>query len=156
MWAVVLVVCVCVGGVDDDILTPTGYSPPQHSSRHGPQRTQHTASTAATPRYPQGRRQNPCRVLFSVGVCFCEVCLDDRRQQISTTLTRFLDSWRSCRSCRPKRGRNLVSVVLICCPLWYRPATTLAQCDLVILLQSSWLQLQVGDSLRGWAYVSNY
>ena len=30
--------------------------PPQHSSRHGPQRTQHTASTAATPRYPQSLR----------------------------------------------------------------------------------------------------
>jgi len=38
-------------------------------------------------------------------------------QQISTTLIRFLDSWRSCRSCTPKMGRNLVSVVLICCPL---------------------------------------
>jgi len=45
---------------DDDMLTPTGY-PPQHSNRHGPQRTQHTASTAATPRSPQGRRQYPCR-----------------------------------------------------------------------------------------------
>jgi len=40
------------------MLSPTGY-PPTHSSRHGPQRTQHTASTAATPRYPQGRRQTP-------------------------------------------------------------------------------------------------
>jgi len=46
---------------DNDMLTPTGYPPLQHSSRHGPQRTQHTASTAATPRYPQGRRQYPCR-----------------------------------------------------------------------------------------------
>jgi len=43
------------------MLTPAGYPPPQHSSRHGPQRTQHTASTAATPRYPKGRRQYPCR-----------------------------------------------------------------------------------------------
>jgi len=46
--------------VDDGMLTLTGYPPPpQHSSRHGPQHTQHTASTAATPRYPQGRRQTP-------------------------------------------------------------------------------------------------
>ena len=48
-----------VGLGDDDMLTPTGY-PPQYSSRHGPQRTQHTASTATTPRYPQGRRQITC------------------------------------------------------------------------------------------------
>jgi len=41
------------------MLTPTGCPPPQHSSRHGPQHTQHTASTAATPHYPQGRRQTP-------------------------------------------------------------------------------------------------
>ena len=41
---------------ENDMLTPTG-----HRSRYGPQRTQLTASTAATPRYPQGRRQNPCR-----------------------------------------------------------------------------------------------
>jgi len=40
-------------------LPPQGTPPPKHSSRHGPQRTQHTASTAATPRYPQGRRQIP-------------------------------------------------------------------------------------------------
>ena len=39
-------------------LPPQG-APPQYSSRHGPQRTQHTISTAATPRYPQGRRQTP-------------------------------------------------------------------------------------------------
>ena len=39
-------------------LPPQG-TPPTHSSRHGPQRTQHTASTAATPRHPQGRRQTP-------------------------------------------------------------------------------------------------
>jgi len=39
-------------------LLPQG-TPPQHSSRYGPQHTQHTASTAATPRYPQGRRQSP-------------------------------------------------------------------------------------------------
>jgi len=46
--------------VDDDMLSPTGYpSPHTHSSRHGPQPTQHTASTAATPRYPQGRTQTP-------------------------------------------------------------------------------------------------
>jgi len=50
---------VCAAAVDDDMLTPTGYPPPQHSSRHGTQHTQHTASTAATPRYPQGRRQTP-------------------------------------------------------------------------------------------------
>jgi len=38
-------------------LPPQGTPPlPQHSSRHGPLHTQHTASTAATPRYPQGRR----------------------------------------------------------------------------------------------------
>jgi len=42
-------------------LPPQGTPPPTHSSRHGPQRTQHTTNTAATPRYPQGRRQNPCR-----------------------------------------------------------------------------------------------
>jgi len=30
---------------DDDMLSPTGYPPPQHSSRHGPQHTKHTAST---------------------------------------------------------------------------------------------------------------
>ena len=30
---------------DDEMLTPTGYPPSQHSSRHGPQHTQHTAST---------------------------------------------------------------------------------------------------------------
>ena len=36
------------------MLTPTG-----HRSRYGPQRTQLTASTAATPRYPQGRRETP-------------------------------------------------------------------------------------------------
>ena len=45
---------------DDDMLTPQS-TPPQYSSRHGPQRTQHTASAAATARYPQGRRQYPCR-----------------------------------------------------------------------------------------------
>jgi len=39
---------------DDYMLTPTGYPPPQHSGRRGPQRTQHTTSTAATPRYPPG------------------------------------------------------------------------------------------------------
>jgi len=39
-------------------LPPQG-TPPPHSSRYGPQHTQHTASTAATPHYPQGRRQNP-------------------------------------------------------------------------------------------------
>jgi len=43
-------------------LPPRGTSPP-HSSRHGPQHTQHTASTAATPRYPQGRRQTPADAL---------------------------------------------------------------------------------------------
>jgi len=52
-------------GLDSEVimicLPPQGTPPPQHSSRHGPQRTQHTASTAATPRYPQGRRQYPCR-----------------------------------------------------------------------------------------------
>ena len=37
-------------------LPPQG-TPPPHSSRYGPQHTQHTASTAATPHYPQGRRQ---------------------------------------------------------------------------------------------------
>jgi len=54
---------------DDDMLPPPGYPPPQHSSRHGPQRTQHTASTAATPRYPQGRRQTkprPVRASFPI------------------------------------------------------------------------------------------
>jgi len=45
---------------DNDMLTPTVYPPPPpHSSRHGPQHTQHTASTAATPWCPQGRRQTP-------------------------------------------------------------------------------------------------
>ena len=39
-------------------LPPQG-TPPTHSSRYGPQHTQHTASTAATPHYPQGRRQTP-------------------------------------------------------------------------------------------------
>ena len=47
---------------DDDMLTPTGYPPPKHSSRHGPQHTQHTVSTAATPRCSQGRRQTPADV----------------------------------------------------------------------------------------------
>ena len=42
-------------------LPPQGTPPPQHSSRHGQQHTQHTASTAATSRYPQGRRQYHCR-----------------------------------------------------------------------------------------------
>ena len=50
--------CMCVCVERDDMLIPTGY-PSQHSSRHGPQRTQHAASTAAAPRYPQGRRQTP-------------------------------------------------------------------------------------------------
>ena len=49
---------------DDDMLTPTGYPPPPHSSRHGPQHTQHTASTAATPCYPQGGRQTPADASF--------------------------------------------------------------------------------------------
>ena len=40
-------------------LPPQGTPPPQHSSRHGPQHTQHTVSTAATPRYPRGRRRPP-------------------------------------------------------------------------------------------------
>jgi len=40
-------------------LPPQG-TPPPHSSRHDPQRTQHTASTAATPPYPQGKRETPC------------------------------------------------------------------------------------------------
>ena len=39
-------------------LPPQG-TPPPHSSRYGPQHTQHTASTAATPHYPQDRRQTP-------------------------------------------------------------------------------------------------
>jgi len=34
-------------------LPPHG-TPTQHSNRHGPQRTQHTARTTVTPRYPQG------------------------------------------------------------------------------------------------------
>jgi len=38
---------------------PQGTPTPQHSSRRGSQRTQHAARTAATPRYPQGRRQAP-------------------------------------------------------------------------------------------------
>jgi len=42
---------------DDAMLTPTGTPPPRHSSRHGPQHTQHTAITAATPTYPKGKRQ---------------------------------------------------------------------------------------------------
>jgi len=38
-------------------LPPQG-TPPPHSSRYGPQHTQHTASIAATPHYPQqGRKQ---------------------------------------------------------------------------------------------------
>jgi len=41
----------------DNIFTPPPPPPPQHRSRHGPQDTHHKASTAATPRYPQGRRQ---------------------------------------------------------------------------------------------------
>jgi len=48
MHAWVLMIC----------LPPQG-TPPPHSSRYGPQHTQHTASTAATPHYPQGRRQTP-------------------------------------------------------------------------------------------------
>jgi len=40
-------------------LPPQSTPPHTHSSRHGPQHTQHTASTAATPHYPQGRRQTP-------------------------------------------------------------------------------------------------
>jgi len=55
----ILRVCAPSCSSADNMLTPEGYPPPQHSSRHGPQRTQHTASTAATPRYPQGRRQAP-------------------------------------------------------------------------------------------------
>jgi len=39
-------------------LPPQG-TPSPHSSRHDPQHTQHTASTAATPHCPQGRRQTP-------------------------------------------------------------------------------------------------
>ena len=42
-------------------LPPQG-TPPPHSSRYGPQHIQHTASTAATPRYLQGRRQPPADV----------------------------------------------------------------------------------------------
>jgi len=38
-------------------LPPQGTPPHTHSSRHGPQHTQHTASTEATPRYPQGRKK---------------------------------------------------------------------------------------------------
>jgi len=45
--------------VGDDMLTPTGYPPPPNdTNRHGPQRTQHTASTAATPRYHPGWKTN--------------------------------------------------------------------------------------------------
>ena len=40
-------------------LPPQSTPPHTHSSRHGPQHTQHTASTAATPHYPQGRGQTP-------------------------------------------------------------------------------------------------
>jgi len=58
VWSCVVLFlsCVCVCD-DDDMFTSTGYPLP-NSSRHGPQGTQHTASTAATPRYPQDRR--PC------------------------------------------------------------------------------------------------
>jgi len=38
-----------------------GTTPPKYSSRHGPQRPQHTASTAATPRHHPGRKTNPRR-----------------------------------------------------------------------------------------------
>ena len=49
-WLVKRIMMIC--------LPPQG-TPPTHSSRYGPQHTQHTASTAATPHYPQGRRQTP-------------------------------------------------------------------------------------------------
>jgi len=42
--------------VDNAMLTPTGYPPPTQQPTWP---TAHTASTAATPRYPQGRRQTP-------------------------------------------------------------------------------------------------
>jgi len=52
-------------GGEDDMLTPTGHPP----SRHGPQHTQHTASTAATPRYPTGQKINPRRGKDGTVVC---------------------------------------------------------------------------------------
>jgi len=90
--------------LDNDLLTPTGYTPPpQHSSRHGPRRTQHTASTAAVPRYPQGRRPTPAdapaplphascfvgRVVYSF--LSCELTL-----LLPPFLTRPLHYFRSC------------------------------------------------------------
>jgi len=41
------------------ICLPPQRTRPPHSSRYGPQHTQHTASTAATPHFPQGRSQTP-------------------------------------------------------------------------------------------------
>ena len=50
---------------DDDMLTPTGYPPPQHSSRHGPL----TASThpALRPHRATPRAEDDCSSLY----CFC-------------------------------------------------------------------------------------
>jgi len=53
-------ICICVY-VRWWYVYPHRVPPPQHSSRHDPQHTQHIASTAATPRYPQGKRQKQRR-----------------------------------------------------------------------------------------------
>jgi len=50
-------------------LPPQG-TPPPHSSRYGPQHTQHTASTAATPHYPRAEDKPPqTRRPHSNGLC---------------------------------------------------------------------------------------
>ena len=64
-------VCVCARARDDmTICLPPQGTPPQDSSRHGSQCTQHTASTAATPRYPWVEDKPPqtCRP-HSTGLC---------------------------------------------------------------------------------------
>ena len=63
------VCCVCVELMM--ICSPSQGPPPQHCSRHGPQRTQHAASTAATPRYPQGKDKPPQTLRCCVQVERC-------------------------------------------------------------------------------------
>jgi len=66
------------------MLTPTGYPPPQHSSRHRPQHTQHTASTAATSRCPQGGV-----VLVHLFIANCRFVLPPRCLPHLLTMTRI-------------------------------------------------------------------
>ena len=88
----------------DDMFTPKRHLPTSHTRTAGAKR-QIAAGTCA--RVVAGRYY--------------------KGQQISTTLTRFRPLFGLHDRQLRQLSRNLVSVVLICCPFKYHPVTTLAQ-----------------------------